>query len=360
VNILDRYLLGRFVRALPLCMAASAALFLLVDFFLRIGEFAEYDSGVGKATAYFLFKLPRILTEIYPAASLLAVLIGVGALAEGREILAMKACGMRTARIVFPIVATATIFSGAMLAWNETVVPPASSRARMIQDIGIEKRLQSGVFNASSIWFQSEQGFVNIEFFDANHNALHNITLHVMDEAFRLVRLVEVPRATWNGSEWKLEQGSVTAFINDGDSVTRNTIEGDLRVDAKPDELRRKRRRAYEFSYKELSQQIGELERKGLDATEYLVDLNYKLAAPFAGLVAVVMAFPLAARSGKRGGGMLRNVGLGLAVSFAYWSATALSVAAGHSGTLPPILAAWAPNALFGLGGSALYLARDN
>ena len=140
------------------------------------------------------------------------------------------------------------------------------------------------VFNASSIWFQNEQGFVNIEYFDATHNALYNITLHVMDEAFRLVRLVEVPRATWTGTEWELAQGSVTAFINEGDSVTRNTIAGDLRVDAKPDELRRKRRRAYEFSYNELRKQIGELERKGLDATEYLVDLNYKLAAPFAQL----------------------------------------------------------------------------
>jgi len=360
VNILDRYLLGRFLRALPLCMAAAAALFLLVDFFIRIGEFAEYDSGVAKATAYFLFKLPRILTEVYPAASLLAVLMGIGALAEGRELLAMKACGIRTARIVLPIAIAGVIFSGAVLAWNETVVPPSSSRARAIQDVGIEKRLQSGVFNASSIWFQSEQGFVNIEFFDANHNVLHGITLHVMDDAFRLVRLVEVPRATWNGSAWELGPGSVTAFINDGDSVTRDSIAGDLRVDAKPEELRKKRRRSYEFSYSELNKQIGELERKGLDATEYLVDLNYKLAAPFAGLVAVVMAFPLAARSGRRGGGMLRNVGLGLAVSFLYWSATALSVAAGHSGTLPPVIAAWAPNALFGLGGGAMFFARDN
>lgn len=360
MSVVDRYVLGSFLRAFPLCIAAAAALFLVVDFFQRVAELAQHESGVWNAVAYFVFKLPRIVTEVYPAASLLAVLIGLGNLAEGRELLALRTCGVSTSRVLAPLAVAGAVLSLAVLAWNETVVPPTSSRARVIQDVGIEKRLQSGVFNASSIWFQSDQGFVNINYFDANRNELRGITLHQMDDAFHLARVVEVPRAVWSGDGWDVPEGLVTTFVGEGDSVVRDAVSGDLELNVKPDELRRKRRRSYEFSYRELSKQIAGLERKGLDATEYMVDLNYKLAAPFAGLVGIVLGLPLAARGGRRsGGGVLRNVSVGLAVSFLYWSATALAVAAGHAGTIPPMLAAWAANLLFGIGAAAFYVVRD-
>jgi len=360
VSILDRYLLGRFLRALPPCIAGAAVLFLAVDFFQHVGEFAQHGSGAWKATAYFVFKLPRIITDVYPAACLLAVLIGVGNLAEGREILAMRTCGISSLRLLLPLAIAGVLTSVLVLVWNETVVPAASTRARTIQDIGIENRLQSGLFNASSIWFQSDQGFVNINYFDATKNELYGLTLHEMDDAFRLVRVVEIPHATWNGATWLMQGGIVTTFTPDGNSTIRDAGAGDVQLDAKPDELRRKRRRSYEFNYADLRKQIASLEQKGLNATEYSVDLNYKLAAPFSGLVAIVLALPLAIRSGRRGAtGVLKNVALGLAVSFFYWSAMALSVAAGHAGSLPPVLSAWAANLIFVIGGVALYLTRD-
>src|SRR5262249_41382039 len=151
------------------------------------------------------------------------------------------------------------------------------TRAREIQDVGIEKKLESGIFNASSIWFQTAEGFINIDYFDALHNVLHGITLHEMDTDFRLRSVVKVPQAVWENGQWNLRGGgTVTSFLGNGDMVIRDAGPGDLRLDSPPDELRKKRRRAYEFSYGELRDQIDGLERKGLDATEYVVDLHYK------------------------------------------------------------------------------------
>jgi lipopolysaccharide export system permease protein len=64
-------------------------------------------------------------------------------------------------------------------------------------------------------------------------------------------------------------------------------------------------------------------------------------------------------RSARRGAGLLRNVGIGLAVSLAYWTTAAVAVAAGHAGMVPPWAAAWAANALFGVGGLILYRRGD-
>ena len=359
MSLIDRYVLGRFLRVLPMCIAAAAALFLMVDFFQRIGELASYHSTARQIAGYFLFKLPRTLTEIYPAGCLLAVLIGVGGLAEGGELLALKACGVSTARLLVPLAIVGAITGLGVMAWNEIVVPPSYTRARMIRDVGIEKELESGLFDAASVWYRSDQGFVNIAYFDAVENVLHGIALHEPDAGFRVARLVEVPRAAWDGSSWAMEGGVVTTFAGEKEPEIRDATPGDLRLDATPQELRSKKRRAFEFSYRALSKQIASLRRKGLDATEYLVDLQYKLAVPFSGLIAIIIGLPLAMRSAKRGARLLHNVSIGLAVSLAYWATAAVAVAAGHAGMLPSWAAAWTANALFGFGGLILYRRGD-
>ena len=359
MTLIDRYVLGRFLRVLPLCVGAAAALFLMVDFFQRIAELAADQSSARQIAGYFLFKLPRILTEIYPAGCLLAVLIAVGGLAEGGELLALKACGVSTARLLVPLAIVGAVTGLGVLVWNEIVVPPTYTRARFIRDVGIEKELESGVFDAASIWYRSDQGFVNIGYYDAIENTLYRIALHEPDAAFQVGRLIEVPRAVWNGSGWSMEGGVVTAFVGEGDPAIRDAVPGDLSLDATPQELRSKRRRSFEFSYRALERQVASLKRKGLDATEYLVDMQYKLAVPFSGLVAIIIGVPLAMRSARRGAGLLRNVGIGLAVSLAYWATAAVAVAAGHAGTLPPWAAAWAANVMFGVGGLLLYRRGD-
>ena len=45
-----------------------------------------------------------------------------------------------------------------------------------------------------------------------------------------------------------------------------------------------------------------------------------------------------------------------MGVCFLYWLTQALTVSAGHAGTLPPVVAAWAANAIFAIVGALLAL----
>ncbi|MEK7783118.1 MAG: LptF/LptG family permease, partial [Candidatus Binatota bacterium] len=44
------------------------------------------------------------------------------------------------------------------------------------------------------------------------------------------------------------------------------------------------------------------------------------------------------------GGGMALSFGLTMLIGFGYWFVLAFSVSLGHSGALPPLVAAWFPN----------------
>ena len=113
--------------------------------------------------------------------------------------------------------------------------------------------------------------------------------------------------------------------------------------------------RADEFDIRQLSQRIRTLEAKGLDPTGFQTDLQFKFALPLSGIISVLIGFPLALRGSSRTG-TAQHIGTGMGVCFLYWLTQALTVSAGHAGTLPPVVAAWSANAIFLLVGGLLAL----
>ena len=80
--------------------------------------------------------------------------------------------------------------------------------------------------------------------------------------------------------------------------------------------------------------------------------LHRRLAAPWTCVVVVLIAIPFGAASGRR------NVFVGVASSificFAYYVLQEFGAPLGAKGFVPPAVAAWLPNALFGLLGTVL------
>jgi len=69
-------------------------------------------------------------------------------------------------------------------------------------------------------------------------------------------------------------------------------------------------------------------------------------------VIASLLAVPFAVTTGRRGA--MYGIGLGIVLAMIYWAATQVFGAIGSGGLIMPLLAAWAPNLLFGA--SAAYL----
>ena len=355
MTLLARHLVEIYLRAFALCLVGAITLLLVVEFFSRIGEFAAYNSNPALVASYFAMKTPKWLVEVYPAASLLAVMLGVGSLVRTNEVVALLSCGVSVSRIARPLLGMSILLSLGALAWNEYVVPPASGRARAIKDIDIKSMDSRGMLDATSLWLQVPQGFLNIDYFDATKNKLDGIKLHSVDEDFRLSRLIEIPDATWAGDRWRYENGTVREFSSDGSFTYGPLVDLNVDLGGTPAEFRRKAPRSDEFSIRQLRQRIRMLEAKGLDPAGFETDLQFKFALPLSGIITVLIGLPLALRGSSRTGNA-QHIGMGMAVCFLYWLTQAMTVSAGHAGTLPPVLAAWAANAIFLLVGGLLAL----
>ena len=85
---------------------------------------------------------------------------------------------------------------------------------------------------------------------------------------------------------------------------------------------------------------------------------HFLLALPAASIMMMLLAVPLAFK-GTRVTSLASGIGLGFALGFAYFVVLAFTRALGQSHALPPALAAWSANGLFGLIGSYLILGEQ-
>lgn len=102
----------------------------------------------------------------------------------------------------------------------------------------------------------------------------------------------------------------------------------------------------------DLLQYIRRAKNEGYDVGGQVTDLHFKVASCLFSLVTVLFTVPLALRVPPRSGGLALGVALSMVVGFLYYVVMALGLAFGHAEALPPFLAAWGGNILFGLCGT--------
>jgi lipopolysaccharide export system permease protein len=299
-----------------------------------------------------------MVTQVLPPAVLVSSLLGLGLLGRHNEITAMRAAGVSLAQTARPLLLTALAISVAALAWDEGLVPYCSRQFQLVNNVEIRKRAQRGIFSDREIWYRGAQGIYNIEHVDQRRGKLYGLTVYRIGPDFSLRTIVDVPIATWSGSEWQAHDATEHIVSQNGELESRplrsatpvisETLGDFLEVHREPEEL----------SYLELRRRIDQLAQQGIDPSGYLVDLQMKIAIPFASFVLAWVGIPLAGRV-RRHPSIAATLGAGLLVGGGYWVILAFGKSLGDTTVLPAMWAAWAANGIYFLLGGALFLGSE-
>ena len=118
----------------------------------------------------------------------------------------------------------------------------------------------------------------------------------------------------------------------------------DLTVEPKaPDQMR----------YAELGHYVRTVERAGGDANKLKVERALKLAIPCTCLIIAMFGAPLGIAGGRSGAAY--GVAVSLATTIVFLTMVQIMKAVGAGGVVPPLIAAWIPNTLFGVAGGVLF-----
>lgn len=346
LSLISTYLRQEFLRLFFLSAALFLFLAVLVDFFDRLDYLVKYKASASTVLLYFVFKIPLFVTQTAPVASLTATLISIGILSRNREITALKACGVSQWQIAKPFLLAAGLLSLGVWGWNEIVVPHSYRESRYL-NLKMKKRAAKTVFHEHGFWYHGSNVFYHIDHFDSRNKILSGLTIYIIDDHFRVLKLVKAAQASWQGGQWRFEDLQEDSLFPESPSTSQTpqqllqeTPEDFALVDVEPDE----------FSSQQLRNYIADLQRKGLDTTTYQVDLRLKGAMPFSvfamTLLGVALAIP-----GARQLSVATATGLALVVGFGYWLLLALTISLGHSGLLLPLFAAWSANGVSALVG---------
>jgi lipopolysaccharide export LptBFGC system permease protein LptF len=108
------------------------------------------------------------------------------------------------------------------------------------------------------------------------------------------------------------------------------------------------------MSWRELQNYIGELRQSGFDVGRLSVQWHEKLAFPLIAPIIAFLSIPFAFYVGTRGA--IGGLALGIGIGIVYWATSALFEALGGVGQMPPLLAGWAPDAIFIFVGTYFFL----
>jgi lipopolysaccharide export system permease protein len=357
LSVVNRYVGGQFLSLFIPILISLVLLYFFIDLADRLGGFLRDQASVGATARYFLFKVPLMVTQITPPAVTIAALLTFGVFGRRNEIIALRAGGVSLLQTGIPVLVLAGLISVAALIWNETVVPYCSRRFQYVNNVEIRKRAVRGVLSDRAIWYHGGGGFYNIDYVDRARQTVYGLTIYRFDDAFRLRSVVTASHVQWRNGRWEVADAVEREF--DGSTSTSvavalesgfipETIDDFLDVQREPEEL----------SFLELRERIDILAAKGIDASHYLVDLYIKMALPFSSVVLALIAIPIGGRL-RLHPSIAAIIGLGAAVGFCYWVLLGLSASLGQSGAIPPLLAAWAANAIYVLLGVVLFLWSD-
>ena len=162
-------------------------------------------------------------------------------------------------------------------------------------------------------------------------------------------------RATYDprGHRWSIGGGEMNIVADSVRTVTVSFAAArDRRFIEEPSELMMRERQPHDLTYAELTRTIHSTERSGGAANLLRVERALKLAVPVTCIVIALFGAPLATSTER--GGTAYGVVVSLATTMIFLVMIQLTRAIGASGIVPPDLAAWIPNAVFGVAGIGL------
>jgi LPS export ABC transporter permease LptG len=359
LQLLDRLVLSDLMRFFVFILAGVSALFLIITLFQLLDAIARNHTDWSVVINYLVFLLPMIVNYVTPMAALVAVMVTFGLLQKTSQVVALTASGQSIYRMAVPALMASLLLSALVFFNQDYILPFTNSRQNNLRYL-IRKGQEppQTFYQTTNQWlFGQESRIFNYAYFDGSSNAFAR--LNVIDltrEPFGITRRLYARRARWDDAtgEWVLENGWERRFNNDRTVYYNAFKEQRVQLAERPDYFKKDVRSSSSLTLAELRHKIADLQQAGFDVLDLRIALQAKIAFPLACLVMVIVALPFAFSVGKRGA--LYGVAIGIAIGLVYWGMLSLFEQMGRYEMLPPMLAAWGPNMLFGAGGLYLFL----
>jgi LPS export ABC transporter permease LptG/LPS export ABC transporter permease LptF len=357
-RLLDLYVSREYVRVFFLGLIGLLGIFYISTFIDLVDKLFRGEATSAMLLRYFYFRTPQFVYYVIPMGVLVSTLVTIGIMTKNSELLVMRACGISLYRTAAPLLLFAVIASGGLFALQEQVLSRANREADRLERIIRHWPPATSALNRR--WVIGRQNEIyHYDLFDPDANRFSNLWVYRLDESSwglktvsRAAEAAPVRGPDAESGTWKARRGwTRQIMVSGGPGAQRVAVkytpfeEQTIQIEP-PGYFKSDEPVAEMMTFVQLREYITKLRAGGANVVPQMVALQRKIAFPFVTIVMTVLAVPFAVTTGRRGA--MYGVGIGIVLAITYWIAMSVSGALGAGGVMSPILAAWAPNILFG------------
>jgi LPS export ABC transporter permease LptG/LPS export ABC transporter permease LptF len=356
-QLLDSFVLSSFVFYFAVTLFCLLAMVQVFIFFDLLGDIVKNHVPISHVVKYHLYLTPNLIYSTLPIAVLVSILATFGVMTKNNEVTAFKACGISVRRLGLPVLLMSGLLSGALFASDYSFIP----QSNLIQDAllnEIKGRPVQTYLHPERKWIYHENRIFYLKYFDPTEKLMVEPYVYELDPTtFHVKRELRASRARWqqNINAWVWEQGTATDLCGSDECKVQNfTATTFPEIAETPDDFVKYVKQDKQMNYLELGHYISSLQESGFDTVKLHVQYYKKFAVPAFALIMALISVPFGFLVGNRGA--MTGIGVGMAVAMTYLAIGLLFDQFGNVNLLPPMIAAWAPDALFSTAGLYLML----
>lgn len=360
LNTIDRYIMKKFIGTYIFSIMLIILVVIVFDFNEKIDKLtmAHNEMGVswGRiALDYYVNTIPYFSNLFSALFVFISVIFFTSKLADGSEIIAMRASGMSFKRLLRPYIASAILIGLTTLILGAFVIPHSTKIRTNFENKYIKKRQISVVDN---VQLQVDTGVIAFfSTFNCDAKAGNGFSLDKFQNKKLVSHLtalrVQYDTLSESRYHWHLYNYQLRQLHGMHETVTSG-MELDTVINVEPSDLVYNRNQQETMTTPEISEYIEKQRMRGsANVSTFEMEYHKRFASAFAALILTIIGVSLSCE--KRKGGMGLSLGLGLGLSFGYILFQTISSAFATKAGMPAMLAAWIPNIIFSIVAFILY-----
>ncbi|CDZ76980.1 Lipopolysaccharide export system permease protein LptG [Legionella massiliensis] len=351
MKLLDRYIAKTVFAAIGLVTLMLIGLQIFILFVNQLDDLGKADFNIVQAAFFVFLQVPYQVYLFFPMASLLGCLIGLGIMANNRELIVMRAAGMSIGQVTLAVLKVALILILFVTIIGETLIPKlshyANDRKTLALSGGQTLRTNHGV------WLRNRDDFIFISAIVPG-NSLRFVYQFRFDETHHLRFARVIHQIDYVNNLWMAHWTKETVFDKQKTEV-RFIPDMVWDVSVRPKVLSVSTSEPDEMTLRELRRFLRAQKLSHQNAFNYQLAFWQRIIQPLTTVVMMILAIPFIfgpLRSSTMGSKLVAGatVGFGFHIMNKFFGPISLVF------QWPPELAAVGPTLIFALLG--LYLMR--
>ncbi len=216
---LDRHIGRAVLNAMLLAWAVVVVLDALFVLLGQLGDIGRGDYGLGDALRFVALGTPTRAWQVFPMAALIGVLLGLGNLAEQRELDALRLAGCSPSRLLLAVMRIGLLLLLGGMLLGEVVAPAAQHLAQQWRAQSIHGG--AGTQTDAGFWVRDRQRFIQIGR-SGPDDSVQGLVVYELGPGPRLSRIISAARAQPQDGRWRLDDVVVTRFETQRIGVERH------------------------------------------------------------------------------------------------------------------------------------------